>query len=208
MSEATSPAPHLQLSPLLVVLSGPSGVGKDAVLSRMREMGRPYFFTVTATTRPLHPTERDGVAYVFVTMERFQALRDSGGFLEWAQVYGNWYGVPRAQVAEALAQGRDVVVKTDVQGAATIRGLAPEGVFIFLAAPSLEELAKRLRARGSEAPLDLGVRLRTARDEMQQLSLFTHVVVNETDRLDETVALIEAIMAAERRRVGRGPVRL
>ncbi len=192
--------------PLLVVLSGPSGVGKDAVLSRMREMGRPYFFTVTATTRPQRPTERDGVDYVFVTMERFQALRDGGGLLEWAQVYGNWYGVPKAQVAEALAQGRDVIVKIDVQGAATIKKLAPEATFIFLAAPSLEELAKRLRARGSEAPLDLGVRLRTAREEMQQLPMFTHMVVNETGKLDETVAMIEAIMAAERRRVGRGRV--
>ncbi|MSQ41174.1 MAG: guanylate kinase [Dehalococcoidia bacterium] len=194
--------------PLLMVISGPSGVGKDAVLSRMRELGRPYFFTVTATTRPKRPTERDGVDYVFLTMERFQALRESGGFLEWAQVYGNWYGVPKAQVAEAMAQGRDVIVKIDVQGVATIRDLAPEGVYIFLAPPSLEELAKRLRERGSEAPLDLGVRLRTAREEMQQLSLFTYVVVNETGRLEEAVALIEAIMTAEKRRVGRKPVRL
>ncbi len=200
--------PYLHPAPLLVVLSGPSGVGKDAVFTRLRELGRPYQFTVTATTRPRRPSEQDGVDYVFLTLERFQALRESGGLLEYAQVYGHWYGVPKAPVAEALALGRDVLVKTDVQGAATVKRLVPEATFIFLAPPSLEELHKRLRERGTEAPKDLELRLRIAEEEMERLPMFTHVVVNDTGRLEETVALIEAIMAAERRRVGRGRVRV
>ena len=195
-------------APLLVVLSGPSGVGKDAVLARMKELGRPYHFTVTATTRPRRSSEQDGVDYVFLGMEEFQELQQRGGLLEWAQVYGHCYGVPRAQVADALGQGKDVIIKTDVQGATTLKRLVPEGVFIFLAPPSLENLEARLRRRGSESPADLALRLRTAQEEIEQIPLFTHVVVNEEDRLDDAVAAIEGIITAEKRRVGRPRVEL
>ena len=197
-----------ELPALLVVLSGPSGVGKDAVLTRMRELGRPYHFTITATTRPKRSGEEDGVDYIFLNVEQFQELREQNGLLEWARVYGHCYGVPRARVAQALGQGLDVIVKTDVQGAATIKGLAPQGVFIFLAPPSMETLRERLQRRGTEASQDLEVRLRTAEEEMAQLTLFTHVVVNEEGRLEETIAAIEAIIASEKRRVGRERVEL
>ena len=188
-------------APLLVVLSGPSGVGKDALLSRMRERGAPYHFTVTATTRQRRTAERDGVDYIFVTREQFEGMIDSQGLLEWAEVYGNLYGVPRAQVAGALRDGRDVIVKPDVQGAATIRRLAPDAVFIFLAPPSSEELRRRLEERLTESPEVLKRRLKTAEAEMDEASKFDHVVVNHDGRLDEAVEEIEAIVARERRRV-------
>ena len=187
-------------SPLLVVLSGPSGVGKDAVISSMREQGKPYHFTVTATTRPQRPSEIDGHDYMFVSSDEFARMIENGDFLEWAQVYSNRYGVPRAQVEDALKEGRDVLIKADVQGAATIRKLAPDAVFIFLAPPSMEELAYRLGQRMTESREALQQRLRTAKAEMCEASRFDHVVTNHRDRLDETVAEIETIVATERTR--------
>lgn len=187
--------------PLVVVISGPSGVGKDAVLARMKALGKPYHFTVTATTRPQRPGERDGVDYIFVTRDRFQSMIAAGELLEWAQVYGNLYGVPRQQVREALQQGRDVIIKADVQGAATIRRLVPDAIFIFLAPPSMEELARRLGQRMTESPEALALRLRTAEAEMRETSSFDHVVVNHKGRLDDTVAEIERILEQERSRV-------
>ena len=185
---------------LLIVLSGPSGVGKDAVLSRMRELGKQYYFTVTATTRSRRPTERDGVDYIFLTPETFRGMVDRGEFMEWAEVYGNLYGVPRAQVVDALTLGRDVIVKPDVQGAASIKKLAPEAVFIFLGPPSMEELGERLRQRMSESPDALAVRLKTAESEMREATEFDHVVINRQGRLDEAIEEIEEIAARERRR--------
>ena len=195
-------------SPLLLVLSGPSGVGKDAVLSRMRETGRPYHFTVTATTRPRRAGERDGVDYIFVTRQGFDDMVDSSELLEWAWVYGNLYGVPKAQVRDALARGRDVVIKADVQGAATIRELAPEAVFIFLAPPDLDALTLRLSQRLTESPETLRTRLQTAEEEMTKASDFDHVVVNHNGRLDEAVREIEAVVERERARKPPRRVRL
>ena len=195
-------------SPLLLVLSGPSGVGKDAVLSRMRETGRPYHFTVTATTRPRRAGERDGVDYIFVTRQGFDDMVDSSELLEWAWVYGNLYGVPKAQVRDALARGRDVMIKADVQGAATIRELAPEAVFIFLAPPDLDALTLRLSQRLTESPETLRTRLQTAEEEMTKASDFDHVVVNHNGRLDEAVREIEAVVERERARKPPRRVRL
>lgn len=195
-------------SPLLLVLSGPSGVGKDAVLSGMRETGRPYHFTVTATTRPRRAGERDGVDYIFVTRQGFDDMVDSSELLEWAWVYGNLYGVPKAQVRDALARGRDVMIKADVQGAATIRELAPEAVFIFLAPPDLDALTLRLSQRLTESPETLRTRLQTAEEEMTKASDFDHVVVNHNGRLDEAVREIEAVVERERARKPPRRVRL
>ena len=155
-------APH----PLMMVVSGPSGVGKDAVLLRLRERKYPVHFVVTATTRPRRPTETDGVDYIFLDRDAFERKLAEGGFLESAEVYGHRYGVPRDQVSDALASGMDVIIKIDVQGAQTIKRLDPDGVFVFLAPPSLEELERRLRARESELTVDLERRLgdRPARD--------------------------------------------
>lgn len=187
-------------NPLLVVLSGPSGVGKDAVLNRLKELGRPYHFTVTATTRPPRSGEQNGVDYHFVTQAAFDELVRAGGLLEWATVYRNCYGVPKAQVRTALAQGRHVLVRTDIQGAASIRATAPECVLVFLAPPSLGELEQRLRERASHDHDDLALRLQTARQEMDAASRFDYVVVNHPGRLDDSVRALDAIILAESHR--------
>ena len=198
----TTPQPDVggAPTPILVVLSGPSGVGKDAVLARMREGAVPYHFTVTATTRAQRPGERDGVDYIFLTPPQFDQMVEQDGFLEWAHVYGNRYGVPKEQVRKALDQGKDVLLKADVQGAATMKRLAPEAVFIFLVAPSLEELDRRLQDRKTESTTDVNLRLRTARAEMGHQPMFDYVVVNRDNALDDAVAEIEAIIAKERQR--------
>jgi guanylate kinase len=193
--------PCQNLNPLLVVLSGPSGVGKDAVLTRMIELKRPYHFTVTATTRPKRPQERDGTDYFFVTKQTFEQMIRDGDLLEWAEVYSNYYGVPRSQVVEALQRGQDVIIKADVQGAATIKGVAPEALSIFLAPPSKSELERRLRERMTESEDTLKHRLETAGREMEEASSFDYVVVNHKNYLDEAVAEIERIIYKERCRV-------
>lgn len=193
-------------SPLLVVLSGPSGVGKDVVLQRLRQEEPMLTRIVTATTRPQRPGEVDGVHYHFVDCGHFQDLLERGEFLEWAQVYGNWYGVPKEAVRQALAQGRDVVLKTDVQGAATIRRTAQGAVMVFLAPPSLEELARRLRARNTEDTQQYQRRLDTARQEMMCFPHFDYVVVNH--EVGQAVSQIRAILGAERSRVQMRQVQL
>lgn len=188
-------------NPLLIVLSGPSGVGKDAVLIRLRDSGYPLRYITTLTTRLQRPNEEDGVDYLFVSEAKFHEMLDSNALMESANVYGNWYGVPRAAVKEALDRGEDVIIKIDVQGAATIRGIAPRAVFIFLTAPSMEELSNRLGQRLTESPDQLAVRLSTAEEETQQLHLFDYVVVNREGEIDAAVSRIEAIITAEKCRV-------
>lgn len=195
-------------NPLLVILSGPSGVGKDALLTKLKKSGRPYYFIVTVTTRPHRPGEKEGVPYHFVTPEEFQGMIERGELLEWATVYGNLYGTPKRQVKEALARGQDVILKVDVQGAATIKGIAPNAVFIFLAPPSMEELIERLKQRNTESPQTLQARLEAARREMEQLPMFDYVVVNPRDRADKAAAQIEAIISAEKCRVSPRAIRL
>lgn len=185
-------------SSLLVVISGPSGVGKDTVLERMKGLARTWYFVVTATTRPKRPGEKDGVDYIFVTPSQFQALVDEDGLLEHAEVYGRSYGVPRAQVEEALASGRDVIVKPDVQGARTLRSKVPGALLIFLAPPDMDELERRLRERKSETAEDMERRIQTATEEMEARPEFDYVVVNHSGRLEETVADIEEIITQEK----------
>ena len=177
--------------PILLILSGPSGVGKDAVLSRMRDLGEPYHFTVTATTRTQRNGETDGKDYIFVSPAEFKAQMEQDGFLEWAEVYGNYYGVPRDQVKTALQRGKDVIVKVDVQGAKTIKGLAPNALYIFLAPPNMEQLEKRLTARMTESSGSLKIRLETATKEMKSATWFDHVVINHENQLDLAVAEIQ-----------------
>ena len=185
---------------MLVVLSGPSGVGKDAVVSTIRSRNRPYHIAVTATTRPKRAAEVDGVDYIFIGRQDFEHMVEESDLLEWAVVYGNLYGVPKSQVSDALAMGADVIVKTDVQGAATIRKLVPEALLLFLAPPDEPELEARLKQRMTESPEALRIRLATAKEEMKEADRFDYVVVNHSGRLDETVAEIEAVVAAERER--------
>ncbi|MBL7166604.1 MAG: guanylate kinase [Dehalococcoidales bacterium] len=195
-------------SPLLIVLSGPSGVGKDAVLTRLRESGYPLRYITTLTTRLQRPNEKDGVDYHFVSEAKFQEMLDGNALIESANVYGNWYGVPRSAVKEALDRGEDVIIKIDVQGAATIRRIAPRAVFIFLTAPLIKELSNRLEQRLTESPDQLTVRLRTAEEEMKQLHLFDYVVVNHEGEIDAAVSRIEAIINAEKCRVNPRQIEL
>ena len=199
---------QLSPQPMLMVLSGPSGVGKDTVLSRIRELGYSQHIVVTATTRTIRPTEKDGVDYIFLDQGAFDKKVTDNEFLEWAEVYGNCYGVPKDQVREAISSGQDVIIKADVQGAATIKKLNPYGVFVFLAPPSFQDLEKRLRVRKTEAQIDFERRLETARDELQQLPLFDYVVVNADGALNDAVAALESIIQAERWRYPRRTLEL
>jgi guanylate kinase len=187
--------------PLLIVLSGPSGVGKDAVLARMRELGRPFHYVVTATTRPKRAREKDGINYYFISRKEFQQMINDNQLLEWANVYGNYYGVPKNEITSALSKGVDAVVKVDVQGAAAIKKILPHAVFIFLTSPSIEELEKRLKKRQSESSADLALRLEKAREEIKSLLLFDYVITCRQNKLDEVVSRIDAIVTAEKCRV-------
>jgi len=187
--------------PLLLVLSGPSGVGKDAVLSRMRELDYPLAYITTVTTRPQRAGERDNIDYHFISTGKFQEMIDRREFLEWATVYGNRYGVPKKPVKQALDGGRDTVVKVDVQGAVTLKNILPQAVFIFLMPPSIEELMLRLKQRRTESSFDLALRSRTAREEIEKLALFDYVVFNRQDEVDRAATDVAKIIAAEKCRV-------
>jgi guanylate kinase len=194
--------------PLLVIISGPSGVGKDATMARLRELDVPFYQVVTATTRPQRPAEVDGVDYHFVTMRRFAEMIEGHELLEHAVVYGDHKGIPKFEVRKGLESGMDVVLRIDVQGAATIRKIVPQAVTIFLVAASEEEMVERLRQRRTEDPGKLAMRIATAREELRRLPEFKYVVVNRDNHLDETVRQVLAIMTAERCRVDWEPVQL
>ncbi len=187
--------------PLFIVLSGPSGIGKDAILTRMKESGYPLEYITTVTTRPQRARERDNVDYHFISTESFQRMINGNELLEWANVYGNWYGVPKGPVKQALDQGQDTIVKVDIQGAATIKKILPQAVFIFLMPASMEELALRLKQRHTESPSDLSLRAKTAEEEIKQLPLFDYTVMNKQDEIDLAVSEIKAIITAEKCRV-------
>ncbi len=180
--------------PILLILSGPSGVGKDAVLSRMRELKEPYHYTVTSTTRSKRDGETEGKDYIFISQNEFKKQIELGGFLEWAEVYGNYYGVPRDQVKSALKTGSDVIIKIDVQGAQTIKKLAPMALYIFLAPPDTDQLEKRLTERMTESPESLTLRLKTAAEEMKSANWFDHIVINHENQLDSAVSEIQNIV--------------
>ncbi|HZD55559.1 MAG TPA: guanylate kinase [Anaerolineales bacterium] len=194
--------------PLLIVLSGPSGVGKDTVIQRMKERNLPFHFVVTATTRPPRADEEDGVDYFFVSTDEFAEMIEQGELLEYAIVYNDYKGIPKEQVRKALASGKDVMMRLDVQGASTIRELTKEALLIFLTTQDEEELIKRLRARKTETREGLKLRIATARQELKRISEFDYVVLNRENQLDETVDTILAIIQAEHHRVNPRKVRL
>ncbi|MDE2836181.1 MAG: guanylate kinase [Chloroflexota bacterium] len=194
--------------PLLVVVSGPSGVGKDAMLALVRKARPEVFWAITATTRAVRPGEEHGVHHLFHTREEFLQLLERGELLEHAEVYGNLYGVPKAPVREALVEGRDAIVRTDVQGAASIRTMAPDALLIFVAPPSLEELERRLRSRDTESAEETGLRVEMSRKEMRDAAWFDAVVVNETGRLEDAAREVMAVIERERQRVPPRVVRL
>lgn len=194
--------------PVLVVISGPSGVGKDATLNRMKQSNHPFYFVVTATTRPKRPAEIDGVDYHFVSVGEFAEMIEQGELLEYAVVYGDYKGIPKKHVREALASGLDVIMRIDVQGAATIRKLVPNAITIFLIAENEEELVRRLRDRKTEDPDKLKMRIATARQELKRIVEFDYVVINRVDALDETVSKVLSVISAEKSRVDWSPVEL
>jgi guanylate kinase len=190
-----------QPQPLLIVISGPSGVGKDTVVSRMQERGIPFHFVVTATSRPPRPGEVHGEDYFFVSEEAFETMIAEDELLEHAIVYGQYKGVPKQQVREAMASGKDVVMRLDVQGAATVKEIVPDAVLIFLSASSEDELFDRLRRRKMDTEEQLRRRMEAAREEMRRLLIFDYVVINHESHVDQAVDDILRIIMAEHLRV-------
>ncbi len=201
--------PYLnQPNPLLVVVSGPSGAGKDTVIKRMKELNFPLYFVVTATTRPPRKGEKHGGDYFFLSEAEFLDLMRKGELLEHALVYGEYKGILKEQVRRALASGQDVIMRVDVQGAATVRRLIPDAILIFLLAGSEEELMSRLRDRGTETAESLQRRMATVREEMKRIAEFDYVVVNRNGQLDRAVEKIAAIIAAEKCRTKQRVIHL
>jgi guanylate kinase len=185
---------------MLVIISGPSGVGKDAVIEALRRRGRSpdYHYVVTCTTRARRPGEIDGVSYHFLDRQRFVALRDAGELLEANEVHGNWYGTPRTQVREALLEGHDVVLKIDVQGAQVIKENVPDAILIFIVPPSLETLFQRLKSRATETADELEIRQRNAAIELARQEDYDYIVENRDGEVEATAERIDQILAAER----------
>ncbi len=187
--------------PLLIVISGPSGVGKDTVIQRMKERQLPFHFVVTATTRPPRPNERHGIDYYFLSKDQFAEMIEKGELLEYAIVYNDFKGIPKDKVRQAFSSGQDVVMRIDVQGAATIHQLYPDALLIFLTTQDEDEMVNRLKERKTETPDGLNLRIATARQELKRIDDFDYVVVNRELQLDETVDAILAIIRAEHHRV-------
>jgi guanylate kinase len=194
--------------PLLIVISGPSGAGKDTVMQRMKERGLPFHFVVTATTRPKRENEIHGKDYFFTSAEEFARMIEQDELIEYAIVYGDYKGIPKAQVREALASGQDVVMRLDVQGAETVRKLAEQALLIFITPETENELEHRLRDRRTESSDSLALRIATARKEFQRIENFDYVIINRDFQLDETVNKVRAIIDAEHLRVKHRKVSL
>ena len=184
----------------LFVISGPSGVGKDSVIDGLKKLGRPYHFTVTATTRAMRQGETNGIDYTFLSREEFRHMIEQNDLLEWAEVYGNLYGVPKSQVTDALNRGQDVIMKIDVQGAATVKKLRPDALLIFLEPPDMKSLEERMRIRNTESETDFQTKLTTAYQEMHEANWFDHRVVNPDGHLDDAIAAIDRIITQATRK--------
>jgi guanylate kinase len=187
---------------MLVIISGPSGVGKDTIIDALRRRSHDpeYHHVVTCTTRARRAGEVDGVDYHFLDPERFADQRAAGEFLEANEVHGNWYGTPRRQVREALAAGLDVILKIDVQGAQVVKEKVPGALLIFLIPPSLEDLFQRLRSRATESADELELRQRNSAIELARQEDYDYVVTNETGQVERTAERIDRIIAEEHRK--------
>lgn len=194
--------------PMLVIISGPSGVGKDTIIEALHRRSHqpPYHYVVTCTTRARRSGETDGVSYNFLSMEQFQALREAGELLEANEVHGHWYGTPRTAVRQALARGQHAILKIDVQGARVVKSCVPDALLIFVVPPSLETLSKHLKDRRTESAAELELRQRNAALELARKDDYDHVVVNEEGNVDRTAMLIDEIISREERRGSRGRV--
>lgn len=183
----------------LIIISGPSGVGKDSIIEAMQRRTPTHLrhYVVTATTRARRPNELDGVSYHFLDMADYDRLRDADGLLEASEVHGNCYGTPRDQVQSALAAGHDAVLKIDVQGARKVNATVPDALLIFVVPPSLDALQERLVGRSTESEADMARRWRDAAHELSRQGDYDHVVVNETNQIERTAERIDAIIASE-----------
>lgn len=187
---------------ILVIISGPSGVGKDTIIEALRRRSHDpeYHYVVTCTTRAKRPGEVSGVDYWFLDRATFAAQRAAGEFLEANKVHGNWYGTPRSQVRQALAEGRDVILKIDVQGAQVVKEKIPGALLVFLIPPSLQDLFQRLRSRATETADELEIRQRNAAIELARQEDYDYVVTNETGEVELTAERIDEIIAEEHRK--------
>ncbi len=193
------------IDPLLVIVSGPSGVGKDTIIEALQKRGhRPgYHYVVTCTTRARRLNEIEDVSYRFVSVPEFLALRDAGELLEANEVHGNWYGTPKEGVRGAIARGQHAILKIDVQGAQVVKSLVPEALLIFVVPPSLDTLVEHLKARRTESAEQLEIRQRNAAMELTRQDDYDFVVVNEEGRVDSTAEQLERIITQEEHRGSR-----
>ncbi|QAT40140.1 guanylate kinase [Clostridium sp. JN-9] len=185
---------------LLIVISGPSGAGKGTICKALLKRN-DFCLSVSATTRAPRNGELEGTNYYFMTKDEFLKKVDEGDFLEFAEVYGNYYGTPKSRVFNCLDKGNDVILEIDIQGALKVKENYPEGIFIFILPPSMEELKNRIINRGSETPETLMTRFKSAYKEINYVSKYNYAVVNDT--VDEAVLKIESILTAEKCRVDR-----
>lgn len=191
-------------SPMVIVISGPSGVGKDATIARMKQRGEKFHYVVTATTRDKRPGEVSSIDYYFLTEDEFQNKISNDEFLEYARVYNNMYGVLKSEVRQALSKGEDVILKVDVQGAATLKQKIPNALYIFLVPSSINDLEERLTKRSTDSPHSLNLRIGTAEEELKAGEMFNHTIVNIKGDLDKTVQVLVEII--NRSRGKQGPV--
>jgi guanylate kinase len=204
-----APAPESDpANPMLFIIAGPSGVGKDTIIEAMQKRGHypAYHYVVTCTTRAPRPNEIPGVSYNFVSLAEFAALREAGELLEANEVHGNWYGTPKAGVRAALSGGQHAILKIDVQGAHVVKGCVPVALLIFVVPPSMDTLVEHLKARRTESAEQLEIRQRNAALELARKDDYDFVVVNEEGRVDQTAERIEEIIAQEERRGSRRAV--
>jgi guanylate kinase len=201
-------APYLCPPPVVVVITGPSGVGKDSILREMRAQGSAFHFVVTATDRCMRPGEVEGEDYLFVSTAEFERMIRDQELLEYACVYGQYKGVPKSQVRQGLAAGKDVLLRVDVQGAETLCERLPGLVSVFLAPPSIESLAQRLRGRGTDTEHQVETRLTIAREEIALIETFDYVVINREGKQDQAARQIMSIIEAEKLRARRRPLDL
>jgi guanylate kinase len=205
-NEAALLAPFIHPAPVLTVISGPSGVGKDSIIKRLRQENYAFKFIVTVTSRARRSGEVEGEDYYFVNQDEFEHMIAAGEMLEHAMVYGQYKGIARTRVREALSSRIDVIMRLDVQGAATIKKLIPHCQTIFIAPPSRAILMHHLAERGSESPAEVQQRMTIALAELDQAIEFDYVVINHEGHLVDTVNTVKAIILAEKCRTGRQPI--
>lgn len=201
MSQQEEASPLLPRQGLLFVLSAPSGTGKDTVISAARAQGMNLFVVPSVTTRQPRPGESEGNPYNFISKEAFEELVGKDELLEFANVHGNWYGQPRRPIRANLSAGRDVLLKIDVKGAATVRKKVPGAIFIFLVPASLEELTTRLANRNTETAAERKRRLEDARNELAERDWYDYVITNRQGHVAEAAEKLRAIITAEHSRV-------